>query len=249
MPIHRLNHAVLYVRDAARSVAFYRDVLGFQVVLEAGAGRAVFLRAPDSTNDHDLGLFEVGAQAGDVVGRARNGRAVPPGLGGRDAGRPAHARGRARRRRRPGRRLRSQHHQVAVRPGPGRAGVRGGVDRAGRPAGRGHAGGPRGHPRRSIWRPRSRATATPRQAASASAGPSRPEAASLHSKAEHAAEPATARVRRRNVHDRCSRPCPPAGVDPPGRRRDPGVRRAWRSTPRRARWTRTNSSSASVTTP
>ncbi len=65
MPIHRLNHAVLYVRDATRSTAFYRDVLGFQVVLEAGGGRAVFLRAADSSNDHDLGLFEVGAQAGE----------------------------------------------------------------------------------------------------------------------------------------------------------------------------------------
>jgi catechol-2,3-dioxygenase len=30
MPIQRLNHAVLYVRDVDRSVAFYRDVLGFR---------------------------------------------------------------------------------------------------------------------------------------------------------------------------------------------------------------------------
>ena len=29
--IKRLNHIVLYVRDAQRSLAFYRDVLGFQV--------------------------------------------------------------------------------------------------------------------------------------------------------------------------------------------------------------------------
>jgi catechol-2,3-dioxygenase len=63
MAIHRLNHAVLYVREAARSVAFYRDVLGFAVVMEMG-GKAAFLRAPESTNDHDLGLFEIGAQAG-----------------------------------------------------------------------------------------------------------------------------------------------------------------------------------------
>jgi catechol-2,3-dioxygenase len=61
--IHRLNHAVLYVRDVARSVAFYRDVLGFDVVMEMG-GKAAFLRAPDSTNDHDLGLFEMGDRAG-----------------------------------------------------------------------------------------------------------------------------------------------------------------------------------------
>ena len=29
MSIFRLNHAVLYVRNVATSVAFYRDVLGF----------------------------------------------------------------------------------------------------------------------------------------------------------------------------------------------------------------------------
>jgi catechol-2,3-dioxygenase len=70
MPIHRLNHAVLYVREVARSVAFYRDVLGFEVVMEVG-GKAAFLRAPESTNDHDLGLFEIGAQA-DPSGAGRS---------------------------------------------------------------------------------------------------------------------------------------------------------------------------------
>jgi catechol-2,3-dioxygenase len=63
MAIHRLNHAVLYVRDVARSVAFYRDVLDFDVITELG-GKAAFLRAEGSSNDHDLGLFEIGAQAG-----------------------------------------------------------------------------------------------------------------------------------------------------------------------------------------
>jgi len=62
MAIHRLNHAVLYVRDVATSVAFYRDVLGFEVITEV-PGRAAFLRADGSHNDHDLGLFGVGAQA------------------------------------------------------------------------------------------------------------------------------------------------------------------------------------------
>jgi catechol-2,3-dioxygenase len=61
MPIHRLNHAVLYVNDVARSVAFYQDVLGFRVIDDmAGLPGAAFLRAPGSTNDHDLGLFETG---------------------------------------------------------------------------------------------------------------------------------------------------------------------------------------------
>jgi catechol-2,3-dioxygenase len=63
MAIHRLNHAVLYVRDVARSAAFYRDVLGFETVMDLG-GRAAFLRADGSTNDHDLGLFQLGDQAG-----------------------------------------------------------------------------------------------------------------------------------------------------------------------------------------
>lgn len=65
MPIHRLNHAVLYVRNVRRSVEFYRDVLGFTPIEGMGGLRgAAFLRAPDSTNDHDLGLFELGEAAG-----------------------------------------------------------------------------------------------------------------------------------------------------------------------------------------
>ena len=67
MPITRLNHAVLYVRDVEQSVAFYRDVLGFRVlnVLPDGFRGAAFLQAPGSTNDHDLGLFEIGSAAAD----------------------------------------------------------------------------------------------------------------------------------------------------------------------------------------
>jgi catechol-2,3-dioxygenase len=61
MAVHRLNHAVLYVRSVERTVAFYRDVFGFEQV--AGFPGAAFLKAPASTNDHDLGLFEVGAEA------------------------------------------------------------------------------------------------------------------------------------------------------------------------------------------
>src|SRR6201999_2169877 len=58
MPVRRLNHAVLYVRDLAGTVSFYRQTLGFEVRTEV-PGRAAFLRAPGSANDHDLGLFEV----------------------------------------------------------------------------------------------------------------------------------------------------------------------------------------------
>ena len=61
IPVRHLNHAVLYVRDAARSAAFYGDVFGFQPVAEYPG--AVFLRAAGSTNHHDLGLFSVGPDA------------------------------------------------------------------------------------------------------------------------------------------------------------------------------------------
>ncbi|WP_169949717.1 VOC family protein [Microbispora sp. H11081] len=69
MPVQRLNHAVLYVRDVSRSVAFYQEALGFRVV-QSFPG-AAFLQAEGSSNDHDLGLFQIGAQAGpSAAGRA-----------------------------------------------------------------------------------------------------------------------------------------------------------------------------------
>jgi catechol 2,3-dioxygenase-like lactoylglutathione lyase family enzyme len=72
MGITRLNHAVLFVSNLDRSVTFYCDVLGFQEVALAPPGmRAAFLQALDSTNDHDLGLFEIGS----------GGAAAPPGRG------------------------------------------------------------------------------------------------------------------------------------------------------------------------
>jgi catechol-2,3-dioxygenase len=65
MAVHRLNHAVLYVRNVERSVAFYADALGFAPIDGmAGLRGAAFLRAPGSSNDHDLGLFEIGDAAG-----------------------------------------------------------------------------------------------------------------------------------------------------------------------------------------
>jgi catechol-2,3-dioxygenase len=66
MAITRLNHAVLYVRDVQRSVDFYRDTLGFSVVMRMSMGNgAAFLRASGSSNDHDLGLFGIGTAASD----------------------------------------------------------------------------------------------------------------------------------------------------------------------------------------
>jgi catechol-2,3-dioxygenase len=61
--IRRLNHAVLYVRDARRSAAFYEEAFGFEVLAEYGDGAAVFMRAAGTENHHDLGLFSLGAQA------------------------------------------------------------------------------------------------------------------------------------------------------------------------------------------
>jgi catechol-2,3-dioxygenase len=66
MGVHRLNHAVLYVRDVSRSVEFYGATLGFRPIDGmSGLKGAAFLKAPGSTNDHDLGLFEIGAAAQD----------------------------------------------------------------------------------------------------------------------------------------------------------------------------------------
>lgn len=62
MGVHRLNHAVLYVRDVARTTEFYESVLGFRPVMQMPG--AVFFQAPGSTNDHDLGVFQIGAAAG-----------------------------------------------------------------------------------------------------------------------------------------------------------------------------------------
>ena len=73
MPITRLNHAVLYVRNVARSVAFYTEALGFRVLpmTPDGFSGAAFLQAPGSTNDHDIGLFEIGDHAGSsTAGRS-----------------------------------------------------------------------------------------------------------------------------------------------------------------------------------
>lgn len=62
IPVARLNHAVLYVRDLDRSVEFYRRVFGFEEIAREG-GVMAFLRASGSTNHHDLGLLAVGPNA------------------------------------------------------------------------------------------------------------------------------------------------------------------------------------------
>ena len=63
IPVARLNHAVLFVRDAERAAEFYTRIFGFEVVGKEMGGQAIFLRSPLEANHHDLGLFSVGAQA------------------------------------------------------------------------------------------------------------------------------------------------------------------------------------------
>jgi catechol-2,3-dioxygenase len=63
VPVARLNHAVLYVRDAQTAAEFYGRVFGFEVVSSEFGGQAVFMRAASGENHHDLGLFSVGAGA------------------------------------------------------------------------------------------------------------------------------------------------------------------------------------------
>lgn len=66
MPVTRLNHAVLYVRDVAVTREFYENVLGFRTLVYLD-GRAAFFQAPGSRNDHDLGTFQIGSDAGPTT--------------------------------------------------------------------------------------------------------------------------------------------------------------------------------------
>ena len=73
MTVRELGHLVLYVRDARRSAAFYRDVLGWRQILpEPGqepAGAAAF---SSGRTHHELLLIEVGPDAKPL----QNGRRV-----------------------------------------------------------------------------------------------------------------------------------------------------------------------------
>ena len=63
MGVTRLNHAVLFVRDAEVAAEFYGRVFGFRNLGAPPGMRAAFMRADGTDNHHDLGLFEVGANA------------------------------------------------------------------------------------------------------------------------------------------------------------------------------------------
>jgi catechol-2,3-dioxygenase len=68
IPATRINHAVLYVRDAQVAGDFYQAAFDFEVVEQVG-NSAVFLRARNGTNHHDLGLFSVGPDAAPLAPR------------------------------------------------------------------------------------------------------------------------------------------------------------------------------------
>ncbi len=69
MQVRELGHVVLYVRNLERSLAFYRDLLGFRAVASLG-GAATVLRGVDERTHHELLLIEVGEDAAAIpVGR------------------------------------------------------------------------------------------------------------------------------------------------------------------------------------
>ena len=62
-----LGHVVLYVRELNRSLAFYRGVVGLNLIGEIFGGRAAMLSG--GRTHHELLLIEVGAAPGPLTGR------------------------------------------------------------------------------------------------------------------------------------------------------------------------------------
>ena len=85
----RIGHVVLKVRDLDRSLAFYRDLLGFKVVSEL-SNVMIFLAA-DGQNHHDLALLRVGQQAPSPIPTAVGLYHVAIQLADWEAVRAAHA--------------------------------------------------------------------------------------------------------------------------------------------------------------
>lgn len=63
VPIQKLNHAVLYIRDVATTKRFYTEVMGFETMIEDPNGQYLFMRAPLSVNHHDIAFFAIGQGA------------------------------------------------------------------------------------------------------------------------------------------------------------------------------------------
>ena len=72
MEVKELGHLVLYVRDLQRSVAFYRDLLGWTVVSPDVPGMPAAAFSSGRTH-HELLLIEVGPQAQPIPAGRRVG--------------------------------------------------------------------------------------------------------------------------------------------------------------------------------
>ncbi len=76
MEIKELGHLVLYVRDLATSVHFYRDVLGWRPILDGPSAQMPFaaaFNAPGGRTHHELLLVEVVPSAAPVPSGRRVG--------------------------------------------------------------------------------------------------------------------------------------------------------------------------------
>ncbi|HEV8308019.1 MAG TPA: VOC family protein [Methylomirabilota bacterium] len=62
MPLKKLGHVVLKVRDLDRSEAFYTEVVGLRVSGRL-PGRMVFFSVPGNDDSHDLAIWNVGPDA------------------------------------------------------------------------------------------------------------------------------------------------------------------------------------------
>ena len=90
MKAHYLGHVVFYVKDLERSLAFYRDLVGFQEVGRTFGGQAAALtsgrthhelllievgEAPPAPAGRHLGLYHVGIKIGDSLEELRKAKA------------------------------------------------------------------------------------------------------------------------------------------------------------------------------
>lgn len=86
MKAHYLGHVVFYVKDVERSLAFYRDLLGFKEVGRVFGGAAAALTsgrthhellliqvgdAPPPPQGRRLGLYHIGIKVGDSLDELR----------------------------------------------------------------------------------------------------------------------------------------------------------------------------------
>lgn len=86
MKAHYLGHIVFYVKNLERSLAFYRDLLGFKEVGQIFGGKAAALtsgrthheflfievgEAPGPPTGHRIGLYHIGIKIGDSLDELR----------------------------------------------------------------------------------------------------------------------------------------------------------------------------------